>query len=212
MKKIILLLVFVALSVSVVWSRSITECFKDMPAHLLPGLNSSMRLDIVDFYTSGKTARMMGVLGEEVELKILNEDYLMLQTSAVSDVQLKLLPFKNGSQILAVINTVKAPAADSDLNFYSLDWQPIDTFEKPRLSSAYFFNQDCLLQKSAGQYLSIKELCSIYFYEYSFQSGNNFLLVYSSLPDFLGEEAFAGYRDCFNQRLVFEWTDSGFKY
>ncbi|MFA7359076.1 MAG: hypothetical protein WCZ67_07275, partial [Bacteroidales bacterium] len=72
------------------------------------------------------------------------------------------------------------------------------------------FNQDCLRQKSSGQNLSVEELCSLYFYEYNFQSGNNFLLIYSSTPDFLGEDAFAGYRECFNQRLVFEWTERGF--
>jgi hypothetical protein len=210
MKKIFMLLMFSGLFASGLWSRNITECFKDMPAHLLPGLNTAMRLDMVDFFNSGKTARMLGVLGAEMELKILTEDYLLLQSSAVSTMQLKLLPYQNGSRILAVINTVKAPAASSDLHFYKLDWQPVDTLAKPRLSSAQFFNQDCLRQKSSGQDLSVEELCSLYFYEYNFQSGNNFLLVYSSIPDFLGEEAFAGYRECFNQRLVFEWTERGF--
>jgi hypothetical protein len=175
-----------------------------MPADLLPGLNTAMKLDMVDFFNSGKTARMLGLLGSEMELKILTEDYLMLQ--------LKLLPLKNGSRILAVVNTVKAPAASSDLEFYNLDWQPIDTLAKPRLSAASFLNQDCLQQKGHAQDMSVEELNSLYFYEYNFQSGNNFLLVYSSLPDFLGEEAFAGYRDCFNQRLVLEWTGKGFLY
>jgi len=212
MKNVILLLLLTCLTVSGVWSRSVADCFKDMPAHLLPGLNPAMRLDLVDFFNSGKTARLLGLMGAEMELKIMTEDYLMLQTSAVSNVQLKLLPLKNGNQLLAVVNTVKAPTASSDLAFYSLDWQPVDTLTKPDLAAAYFFNKDCLQQKSAGQDLSIEELCSMYFYEYNFQSGNNFLLVYSSLPDFLGEEAFAGYRDCFNQRLVLEWTEKGFVY
>ncbi|MDD3431753.1 MAG: DUF3256 family protein [Bacteroidales bacterium] len=212
MKNVILLLLLTCLTASGVWSRSVADCFKDMPAHLLPGLNPAMRLDLVDFFSSGKTARLLGILGAEMELKIMTEDYLMLQTSAVSNVQLKLLPLKNGNQLLAVVNTVKAPAASSDLAFYSLDWKPVDTLTKPDLAAAYFFNKDCLQQKSAGQDLSIEELCSMYFYEYNFQSGNNFLLVYSSLPDFLGEEAFAGYRDCFNQRLVLEWTEKGFVY
>ncbi|MDD2560047.1 MAG: DUF3256 family protein [Bacteroidales bacterium] len=212
MKNVILLLLLTCLTVSGVWSRSVADCFKDMPAHLLPGLNPAMRLDLVDFFNSGKTARLLGLMGAEMELKIMTEDYLMLQTSAVSNVQLKLLPLKNGNQLLAVVNTVKAPTASSDLAFYSLDWQPVDTLTKPDLAAAYFFNKDCLQQKSAGQDLSIEELCSMYFYEYNFQSGNNFLLVYSSLPDFLGEEAFAGYRDCFNQRLVLEWTGADFVY
>ena len=212
MKNVILLLLLTCLTVSGVWSRSVADCFKDMPAHLLPGLNPAMRLDLVDFFNSGKTARLLGLMGAEMELKIMTEDYLMLQTSAVSNVQLKLLPLKHGNQLLAVVNTVKAPTASSDLAFYSLDWQPVDTLTKPDLAAAYFFNKDCLQQKSAGQDLSIEELCSMYFYEYNFQSGNNFLLVYSSLPDFLGEEAFAGYRDCFNQRLVLEWTEKGFVY
>lgn len=212
MKNVILLLLLTCLTVSGVWSRSVADCFKDMPAHLLPGLNPAMRLDLVDFFNSGKTARLLGLMGAEMELKIMTEDYLMLQTSAVSNVQLKLLPLKNGNQLLAVVNTVKAPAASSDLAFYSLDWKPVDTLTKPDLAAAYFFNKDCLQQKSAGQDLSIEELCSMYFYEYNFQSGNNFLLVYSSLPDFLGEEAFAGYRDCFNQRLVLEWTGADFVY
>jgi len=212
MRKVVLLLLITCFIVPGVWSRSVVECFKDMPADLLPGLNTAMKLDMVDFFNSGKTARMLGLLGSEMELKILTEDYLMLQTSAASNVQLKLLPLKNGSRILAVVNTVKAPAASSDLEFYNLDWQPIDTLAKPRLSAASFLNQDCLQQKGHAQDMSVEELNSLYFYEYNFQSGNNFLLVYSSLPDFLGEEAFAGYRDCFNQRLVLEWTGKGFLY
>lgn len=212
MKKNLLLFCFFALSLSGLWGRSVADCFKEMPLRLLPSLNQAMRLDLIDFFESGKPLPMLGVLGEELELKIMTDDYLFLQTSTQSDVQLKLLPDTTGNSILAVVHTVHAPAAGSALSFYTLDWQAIARLQAPRLSSSYFLNTDCLRQKSGKQDLSIAELSSLFFYEFKFQAGNDFLQVYTSIPDFLGEKALGAYRDCLNQRVVFQWTGSGFVY
>ena len=68
---------------------------------------------------------VVNVVGDTVKRLGFSEDFISLQTSKVGNLQVKLLPLVNNTQIIGVITTVCGPACDSKINFYTTDWQPL---------------------------------------------------------------------------------------
>jgi hypothetical protein len=100
--------------------------FAGMPDHYLPQLEAAWRKDLIDLYNSGKKARLENMLSGYSELKKLTPDYLLLQTTERSTLEMKLLPLVNNTHIICVVSTVYAPASDSKVSFFSPEWEPLD--------------------------------------------------------------------------------------
>ena len=62
-----------------------------MPDSILPLLTKNNRMDCVDFVDSKMKAEVKNRLGEVSELKVLTKDYLLLQMTSQSTVEMKLL-------------------------------------------------------------------------------------------------------------------------
>ncbi|OAV76010.1 hypothetical protein Barb7_00335 [Bacteroidales bacterium Barb7] len=125
MKRIPLILLLCALF-SVGSAQDMTALFTTMPDHLAPQLETAWRKDLADLYLSGKEARLQNTMNGFSTLHKLTPDYLLLQTTERSTIELKLLPLVNNTHILCLITTVNAPIPDSRVSFFSTDWEPLD--------------------------------------------------------------------------------------
>lgn len=117
---ILLLCVF---SISAVKAQDMAIFFIAMPDQYLPQLEDAWRKDLVDLYQSGKPAVLENTMSGQSTLQKLTPDYLFLQTTERSTMEIKFLPLINNTLIACVITTVYAPAADSRIEFYSTEWQ-----------------------------------------------------------------------------------------
>lgn len=143
MKKNILLVLFTAIFSVSLSAQEIAPAFIMIPDSLLFGVDLTAKERLIDRTESDTTQiKIQSILGGEVVRTGISDTYLNLQTSSVGNLQLKMLPLINNSQIIAVIRTVCAKACDSTVNFYTTDWQPlsgvtlfpalnIDSFIKP---------------------------------------------------------------------------------
>ena len=52
------------------------------------------------------------------KLKKLTDDYLFLQTTGSSSMEMKLLPLNDSVKVICVINTVCGPVCDSEISFF----------------------------------------------------------------------------------------------
>lgn len=66
-----------------------------MPDQYIPQLEHAWRKDLVDLYTSGKESRLKNTMNGFSTLQKLTNDYLLLQTTERSTVEMKLLPLVN---------------------------------------------------------------------------------------------------------------------
>ena len=106
-------------------AQKMEECFIQMPDNLIVQLEEAWRKDLVDLYKSGKSAVLDNtMLGKSALLK-LTDQYLLLQSTERSTVELKLLPLINNTCIICMIETVFAPVADSRVSFYTTEWQQL---------------------------------------------------------------------------------------
>ncbi|MCC8143380.1 MAG: DUF3256 family protein [Tannerellaceae bacterium] len=124
-----ILIIFLSITISAAWAQDMASFFIAMPDRQLPFLESTWRKDLVELYNTGKEARLQNTMEGYSTLKQLTGDYLLLQTSERSTLEMKLLPLVNNSQIICVVSTVEGPVADSQVSFYTTTWQPLPVNE-----------------------------------------------------------------------------------
>jgi hypothetical protein len=124
--KHLLLLLICTLVISAARAQDMTAFFVGMPDEYVPQLEDAWRKDLVDLYRSGKPATLENTMNGRSTLLKLTQDYILLQTTERSTVEMKFLPLINGTYIVCVVTTVSAPVADSRVAFFTIDWKPLD--------------------------------------------------------------------------------------
>ena len=108
-------------------AQKMENYFIQMPDYLTFQLEEAWRKDLVDLFKSGKPAVLENTMQGKSVLKKLTDNYLLLQSTENSTVEIKLLSLVNNTLILCVIETVYAPVADSRVSFFSTDWQRLSS-------------------------------------------------------------------------------------
>lgn len=155
MRKTVLFISF--LLSATIYAQDIGDVFKSMPSEMLPGFTDANKtMLLVD---TGKTV-VPYALGEIEKLSHTN-DYLIINTSDIGTMQLKLLPTADSS-VVCVIRTVCAKACDSNIRFFTTDWQEVDSKTiLPEISKEIFFDSS---QKNSDKYkyaLSLPDISPI---------------------------------------------------
>lgn len=107
------------------YAQDMKTLFIAMPDSVAPLLTKVNREDCVDFTASNMKAEVKNRFGKVSELKRLTDDYLFLQTTGSSSMEMKLLPLNDSVKVICVVNTVCGPACDSEVRFYNTDWQQL---------------------------------------------------------------------------------------
>jgi len=108
-------------------AQDMAALFTNMPDQYIPQLENAWRKDLLDLYTSGKEARLKNTMDGFSSIQKLTSDYLLLQLTERSTVEIKMLPLVNNTHIICMITTIDAPVSDSRVEFFTTDWQPLNS-------------------------------------------------------------------------------------
>lgn len=201
------LLVATFLFISVIaCSQTIGDVFKTMPSRLLPGISEGNKtMLLVD---TGRTV-IPYELGQ-FEKEKHTDTYLRIKTSEVGFTQIKLLPLINNSRIICVIKTVCGNACDSDIKFYSTEWDEIDAQSLlPRVSPEIFFNPE---KKDTEKYKFAVSLPDIYPIWAEFIDGSEILALTMDYKKYLSESQLSEIEPFIkNARITLKWDNISFK-
>mgnify|MGYP000844494539 CR=1 FL=1 len=115
-------------------AQDMDAVFVAMPDQYVPQLENAWRKDLIDLYNSGKEAKLKNTMNGFSTLKKLTDDYLLLQVTERSTVEMKLLPLVN--------DTVYGPVPDSQVEFFTTDWKPLNPADLYTPVSAEWFIKD----------------------------------------------------------------------
>ncbi|MDR0995134.1 MAG: DUF3256 family protein [Tannerella sp.] len=150
--KILLAAVLAGASATSASAQEMKDLFVAMPDSCAPQLESAWRKDLVDLFLSGKTARLQNTMNGYTSLSALTDDYLCLQLTGRSRIELKRLPLVNHTYIICMVTTVYGPAPDSRVQFFTTGWQPLDGGRLlPRLPKDWYLKQPVDTASSAYQ-------------------------------------------------------------
>lgn len=103
-------------------ARTISDFFASEPGNIFPLLTRTGRLDMVDYYNSGKTVAIANNLEGESSLLQLDSAYLKVQTSKNRIVEMRMRTTGKDT-VITVIETVMTPVPDSRLTQWNVHWQ-----------------------------------------------------------------------------------------
>ena len=175
------------LSVTSAFAQDMKSVFVSMPDSIAPLLTKVNKEDCVDFLAYNMKAEVKNRFGGATELKVLTDDYLFLQTTANSSMEMKLLPINDSTKVVCVIKTVCSSACDSEVHFYSSDWKQklitTDYMSKPE-GDMFFLPVDSADEESA---LICKE-ANVHLMKASLSKEDVSLTFIYTTPDYLNKE------------------------
>lgn len=182
-KYILLLLIICPLAKA----QDMATLFANMPDEYVPHLESAWRKDLIDLYKTGKPATLKNTMNGTSSLLKLTDDYLLLQSTERSTVEIKLLPLINNTNIICMVTTVNAPVADSRITFFTTEWHALkseDLFTP--VKSDWFIKEDT--DKSSDSYKDAISRLDLELIKYTLSPENKTLTATYMTPSYLSSE------------------------
>lgn len=126
MKKI-LLIITVAIFPLLVQAQDAKTLFDSIPESVIPVLSSVNRADFIDFLASAMKAEVKNKFAGTSEMTDLTSDYIRIRTTSQSMWEMKVLSVNDSTQVICAVSTACAPVCDSDIRFYTTNWEELPT-------------------------------------------------------------------------------------
>ncbi|MDE5677007.1 DUF3256 family protein [Phocaeicola sp.] len=192
-------------------AQDMKTLFIAMPDSVAPLLTKVNREDCVDFLASNMKAEVKNRFGKLSELKKLTKNYLFMQTTQSSTLEMKLLPLNDSVQVIALVRTVCGPACDSEICFYDTQWQRLDKEDFLHLpsSGAFYLPVDTLTEEA---YAVVRGKADMDLLKAVLAEDELTLSFTYTVPDYLAKEErkkLALYMR--KEPLVYEWKEGKFR-
>ena len=207
MKKILLLILMIC--TCSLQAQDMKSLFIAMPDSLAPLLTKVNKEDFGDFLASNMKAEVKNRLGNSEMLK-LTADYLNLKMSESSEVQMKLLPVNDSVNVVCVVHTYKGPAADSNIRFYSTQWEELPLSSYLTLPKEDAFYKTPVAEADQETYHNLRKQADMYLFVAKLSEKDNTLLYSYTTPDYLDKGTAEKLKPFLNaEPLKYIWTGEG---
>ena len=199
---------------SVAEAKTIRELFADEPDDIFILLPKSTRLDMLDYFDVGKMVKVENSLssGKKVSrlLKVTDNsiDVAVTQSSQVS---MTLLTSAKADSVIAVVQTYQVPYFDSQISFYDVDWNKLNTskyFDAPTVKSFILPGTDKKIVNDILQ--SVKFSLISYSIEQA-DNGDVTLTASLNLEGVMVKEDYDRIKDYLSKTIVYRLSNLKFK-
>lgn len=198
MKKTLIIICFLTCWLCVS-AQSLREVWIEMPDSVLPYLSKSQRTELVDYVDMKADPAVLNVFGDSVRIERMTNNYLLVKASKVTRLEIKLLD----NNTLALVQTWKAPVAESKLSLFNLQWQPKE--------AVVVYNENIVKPDSMSEeeFADLKSLMYPRLKEYRLSAENNSLSVSWNYP-LLSKEELKRMVDLLKPQVL-NWTGRDFR-
>ena len=203
LKKVYISFLILFLAAPVV-AQNIRDVFKQMPDSMFPYITNTNRLDFIDFKDANMKAEVNNSLGGKSEMKVLTDNYIEMELSSVSNLQIRLLP-KDSTKVICMVTTFFGPEADSKVQFFSLNWKPLDIKSAVPSFDDFFVKPDSI---NTERFVQLKKMVEPVMYYVILSSKDNTITYSLSLPLLNKEDKKA--LDAVLRKVTLKWTGKSF--
>lgn len=181
-----------------------------MPNDRMPELNSNRRKDLIDLYQDEKTASVRNSLNGVVTLEQLTDNYLRLKSDS-SSFEMAILTMINDSKIICCIETRCAPVCDSQMQFYTVEWKPVNTNHIIDLVDASWFIKEGT-DTSDPRFMEARSYLDFDLMELHFNPKEQSVVQTYNTPHYLNKEEYRKVEPYLkNEPKVYIWQQMQFK-
>lgn len=186
MRKILLIFASFFCTLSVV-AQDMKTVFLSMPDFITPLLTKVNKEDCIDFLASDMKAEVKNRFGNVSEMKKLTDDYVLIQMTSQSTLEMKLLPLNDSVKVVCMVKTVCASACNSEVHFFSSDWKQ-ELSQKALLqipkAEEFFLTPDSIVP----EYMEARKKADMNLMKASLSADNASLSIWYTTPDYLNKE------------------------
>ena len=120
-------------------------------------------------------------------MKVLTDDYVLMQTTPASSLEMKLLPLNDSVKVVCMVKTVCASACDSHVRFYASDWSRefrVEDFLKMPSGETFFLSNSSLTDEA----LLVREKVDMHLVKASLSKDDVSLTFIYVTPEYLNKE------------------------
>lgn len=194
----------VSVVLDTVWTENPTayDYFLRAPMSVFPTLEPNTRADMHDYYEAGMANASKTLMGGECRIISETPARLEFATSSVSTYTIDILPAEKypGGEILMVTRTLKLPAEDSTLRFYTTDWKEIHgIFKVPELA-------DWLTDEGRRKRADTENVIPYVLAKLSYSPESRELTFTNSLADYIPAEDLGLARSAIAGSISYKWN------
>ena len=192
-------------------AQDMKSVFIAMPDSITPLLTKVNKEDCVDFLDSQMKAEVKNRFDGTAEMKVLTEDYTLVQTSEIGTLEMKLLPVNDSTKVVCLVKTVCASGCDSDVRFYASDWskelEAASFLQRPS-ADVFFLPNDTLSEEG----ILIRKKADMHLMKASLSKDEPTLTFIYTTPDYLTQEDKEKLLPHLRKEpVVLEWKDGKFR-
>ena len=206
-----LLLIAVLFCAMPLFAQNMKSVFIAMPDSIAPLLSQVNKEDCVDFLDSNMKAEVTNRFGGKTEMKVLTDDYVLMQTTPGSTLEMKLLPVNDSTKVVCMVKTVCASACDSEIRFYASDWSKElskDDFLQLPDVEAFYFPQDSITE----EYTLIRKKADMDLMKASLSKDATSLTFIYTTPEYMNKEDKEKLLPYLKKDpIVLQWQDGKFR-
>ena len=206
-----LLLIAVLFCAMPLFAQNMKSVFIAMPDSIAPLLSQVNKEDCVDFLDSNMKAEVTNRFGGKAEMKVLTDDYVLMQTTPGSTLEMKLLPVNDSTKVVCMVKTVCASACDSEIRFYASDWSKElskdDFLQQPDVET-FYLPQDSVTE----EYTLIRKKADMDLMKASLSKDDASLTFIYTTPEYMNKEDKEKLLPYLKKEpIVLQWQDGKFR-
>ena len=177
----------------------VAQLFIAMPDSLVPSIEVNRRKDLIDLMHAGQKA----------EMTLLQDSLLSIDLSKRSKMEIRWYDTTGNDTIIALVNTVYAPAGDSRIRFFDTAWKELPASEHiRRIRREEFFQFPDSLTKAQKE--DLLRPVDIFLVEYNFATDGS-LCARQSWANYLDKESFDRIEPYLQDSIILHWDGKRFK-
>lgn len=126
MKKVYLFIILLISVNSLSAKITMEEAWKSMPDSIIPYLNAGLRTEMIDLYNGGHATETKNILEGNSRILQVKADFAEIRLNSSAIMQLQLYDKLDSTQVICMIKTYGTPAVESEIAFYTTNWERIN--------------------------------------------------------------------------------------
>lgn len=185
------------------------QLFVSMPDSLVPSIEVNRRKDLIDLFHAGQQAQVTTKLGGTARMTQLQENLVVLSLSQQSQMALHLYTTHDNDTLVALVNTVYAPAGDSRIRFFNSAWRELPASKYIELPTRddFFLFPDSLSKVQREELMQATEICLI---EYTFEPDGS-ICARQSWEKYLDRETYNRLKPYLRESITLRWNERQFE-
>ena len=185
LKKIICFSFVILLAGFNLQAQNVIKYFTDMPGYLLPSMESSHKLELIENYQKTGKDTLENLFGGKVRMLELDtvSQHISISTTSVSRFEMQILERSDKTKFIAIINTVCGPVCSSYIHFFDTEWQKI-RMDFPELTNRQWIKST----DDTIDGVKLEDMLKGVFLEYNFNPQENSVEVKNNSNRILGKE------------------------